>query len=134
MKPFLLRVLQGDATRDQAKDTGMALVLILFIVWLFRRRDGYIMVALVMQVVNMTAPQLFRPAAVLWFGLSHVLGAVMSRVLLSVVFFAVVTPVGMWRRLTGADSLQLKAFGRGKGSVMKERNHTFVGKDLEQPY
>ena len=134
MKSFLLRVLKGDATRDQAKDTGMALVLILFIVWLFRRRDGYIFVALLMQVVNMTAPQVFRPAAVLWFGFSHVLGSVMSRVLLSVVFFVVVTPVGMWRRLRGADSLQLRAFGRGRGSVMKERNHTFVGKDLEQPY
>ena len=134
MKQFLSRILRGDATREQAKDTGMALVLILFIVWFFRRGDGYVVAALVMQVVNMTAPQVFRPAAVLWFGLSHVLGAVMSRVLLSVVFFVVVTPVGVWRRMTGADALQLKAFGRGKGSVMKERNHTFVGKDLEQPY
>jgi hypothetical protein len=134
MKSFFSRVLKGDATRDQAKDTGMAMVLILFIIWFFRRRDGYILAALVMQVVTMAAPQVFRPLAVVWFGFSHLLGAVVSRVLLSVVFFVIVTPVGMWRRLTGADSLQLKAFGGGRGSVMKERNHTFVGKDLEQPY
>jgi hypothetical protein len=134
MKSFLSRVLGGDATRDQAKDTGMALVLILFIVWFFRRRDGYVLAALVLQVVTMTAPQVFRPLAVVWFGFSHVLGSVVSRVLLSVVFFVVVTPVGVWRRLTGADSLQLKAFGSGRDSVMKERNHTFVGKDLELPY
>ena len=134
MKQFLSRVLRGDASREQAKDTGMAMVLVFLLVWLLRRRDGYIGVALILQLVTMTAPQLFRPLAVVWFGLSHVMGAVASRVLLSIVFFVFVTPVGIWRRVMGADSLQLKSFGRGKQSVMKVRNHTFVGQDLEQPY
>jgi hypothetical protein len=134
MKEFLSRVLRGDATREQAKDTGMALVLVFLLIWLFRRRDGYIGVALIFQLVTMTAPQVFRPIAVVWFGISHVMGAVASRVLLSLVFFVFVTPVGLWRRAMGADSLQLNSFGRGKESVMKVRNHTFVGQDLEQPY
>jgi hypothetical protein len=134
MKAFLSRILRGDATREQAKDTGMALVLVFLLVWLLRRRDGYIGVALIVQLVTMTAPQVFRPLAVIWFGISHVMGAVASRVLLSIVFFVFVTPVGLWRRVMGADSLQLKSFGRGKESVMKVRNHTFVGQDLEQPY
>jgi hypothetical protein len=112
----------------------MALVLVFLLVWLFRRRDGYIGVALMFQLVTMTAPQVFRPIAVVWFGISHVMGAIASRVLLSLVFFVFVTPVGIWRRVMGADSLQLKSFGRGKESVMKVRNHTFVGQDLEQPY
>lgn len=134
MKLFLSRILRGDATRDQAKDTGMALVLVFFIVWLFRRRDGDIAAALVLHLVTMVAPQVFRPIAVVWFGLSHLLGTIASRIVLSVIFFVVVTPVALWRRMIGADSLQLKSFGRGKESVMKVRNHTFVGKDLEQPY
>jgi hypothetical protein len=134
MKLFLSRILRGDATRDQAKDTGMALVLVFFLVWLFRRRDGDIAAALVLHLVTMVAPQVFRPFAVVWFGLSHLLGTIASRIVLSVVFFVVVTPVAIWRRMIGADSLQLKSFGRGTESVMKVRNHTFVGKDLEQPY
>jgi len=134
MKSFLLRVLKGDATREQAKDTGMALVLIFILAWLFRRRDGYIGVALVLHLVTMVAPQVFRPFAVVWFGISHVMGAFASRVVLSVVFFVFVTPVGIWRRMMGADSLQLNSFGRSKESVMKARNHTYVAQDLEQPY
>lgn len=134
MKSFLGRVLKGDATREQAKDTGMALVLVFLLIWVFRRREGYIGVALIFQLVTMTAPQVFRPIAVVWFGMSHVMGAIASRVLLSLVFFVFVTPVGLWRRMMGADSLQLNSFGRGKESVMKVRNHTFVGQDLEQPY
>jgi len=126
--------LWGSATRDQARDTGMALVLLGLIAFFFSRNDAYITAAATILVLTMAAPRLFRPAAVIWFGLAHVVGAVVSRVMLSAVFFAVVTPIGLWRRAIGADALQLKLFGRGRDSVMKERNHTFVGKDLEQPY
>ena len=135
MKEFIHKVLRGDATKEQAKDTGMALVLLLLIVWLVRgRSEGYVLAAFGTHLANMVAPQIFRRVAVLWFGLSHMLGTFMSKVILSVIFFAVVTPVGVWRRMIGADSLKLKAFKAGRGTVMKERNHTFVGKDLEQPY
>ena len=112
----------------------MALVLLFLLAWLFRRRDGYIGVALVLHLVTMAAPQVFRPFAVIWFGISHVMGMVASRVVLAVVFFVFVTPVGLWRRMMGADSLQLTSFGRSRESVMKVRNHTYVAQDLEQPY
>jgi hypothetical protein len=134
IRSFVTRVLRGDATSEQAKDTGMAAVLLLLLVWLARRNDRYIVSAVAVHLVNMIAPHVFRPIAVLWLGLSHVLGAVVSRVILTVVFFVVVTPIGLWRRIAGADSLKLKAFKAGTESVMKIRNHTFVGKDLEQPY
>jgi hypothetical protein len=131
---FVRSVLRGDATRDQARDTGMALVLILLLFAVFQERIGFVLAAIGVHVLNMTAPQIFRPAAVVWFGLSHLLGTVVSKVLLAVVFFVVVTPVGRLRRLMGADSLQLQAFKAGSSSVMKVRNHLFTGKDLEQPY
>ena len=134
MKVFLSRVLRGDATKEQAKDTGLAMVLVLLLFWVFRRGDGFVAGAIAAHLVTMVAPQMFRPIAVLWFGLSHLLGTVMSRVILTAIFFAVVTPIGLWRRMIGADSLRLKAFKAGSTSVMKERNYTFTGKDLEQPY
>jgi Saxitoxin biosynthesis operon protein SxtJ len=89
---------------------------------------------MVLHVINMALPQIYRPVAVLWLGFSDLLGAVMSRVLLSIVFFAVVTPIAIFRRLAGKDSLKLRAFKAGKDSVMVERNHTFIGRDLERPY
>jgi hypothetical protein len=134
MNEFLTKVLRGIATRDQAKDTGMAVVLILLIAALARKKFGYVDIAIVVHVINMIAPQVFRPAAVVWFGFSHVMGNVVSRLIMAIVFFLVVTPIGVWRRLSGADALQLKPFKAGRGSVMEERNHTFTGKDIEQPY
>ena len=82
----------------------------------------------------MTVPRIYRPIAVVWLGFSDLLGAVVSRILLSIVFFGVVTPIGILRRLFGKDSLQLRAFKASNDSVMLERNHAFVGRDIERPY
>jgi hypothetical protein len=50
------------------------------------------------------------------------------------VFFGIVTPIATVRRLLGKDSLKLRAFKAGQDSVMVERNHRFIGADLERPY
>jgi hypothetical protein len=120
--------------KDQARDTGMALVLLLLLVAMATKRTGLVTVAAVVHVVNMIAPQIFKPAAIIWFGFSHILGTVMSKVVLSLVFFLVVTPVSLWRKVAGADSLQLRQFKAARTSVMFERNHRFTAQDLEKPY
>ncbi len=121
-------------TKDQSRDTGMAMVLLFLIAAATRKREGYLFVAMALHVLNMTVPQIYRPVAVFWLGLSDLLGSGVSRILLSIVFFAVVTPIGIFRRLIGRDSLKLRAFKASKKSVMLERNHTFVGQDIETPY
>lgn len=121
-------------TKDQSRDTGMAMVLLFLLVAAARKREGYLYIAMALHVVNMVVPNIFRPVAVLWLGLSDAIGTVMSKVLLSIVYFFVVTPVGTVRRLMGKDSLKLRAFKASKESAMLERNHTFVGRDLERPF
>jgi len=121
-------------TKEQSRDTGMAMVLLLLILYAYLKWRGLLLGAILFQVLNMIVPQIFRPIAVVWLGLSNLLGAVASRVLLSMVFFTVVTPIGILRRLLGKDSLKLRAFKSGEGSVMSERHHTFTGADIERPY
>jgi hypothetical protein len=120
--------------RDRSRDTGLALVLLLLLAHAGSKRDVFATAALVVLVVAMALPLVFRPLSVIWFGLSHLLGAVMSRVLLTLVFFVVVTPIALVRRLLGHDTLQLRAFKAGVGSVMRERRHVFSRSDLEKPY
>jgi hypothetical protein len=45
----------------------------------------------------------------LWMGMAEAMGFVMTRVILGVVFFLIVTPVGLLRRLTGGDPLGRRA-------------------------
>ncbi len=46
-----------------------------------------------------------------WMALGHILGSINTRILLGVVFYFVVTPIGMIRRLLGKDpmGMQLRA-------------------------
>ena len=130
----IMKIFRNKISKDESRDTGMAMVLLLLIVAASRKREGYLFVAMAVHVVNMVKPEIYRPIAVLWLGLSDLLGAVVSRILLSMVFFFVVTPISLLRRWLGKDSLKLRDFKTGQGSVMVERNHTFVSKDLERPY
>ena len=112
----------------------MAMVLLLLLASVAFKRPTLITIAIVALVINMTIPHVYRPVAVLWLGLSHLLGTIMSKILLTLVFFGVVTPIGLTRKLLGFDSLKLRGFKSGQDSVMVTRNHTFTGKDIEKPY
>jgi hypothetical protein len=127
-------VTDSSTPRDRSRDTGLAMVLLLLIAHAATGRDGFTTAALVVLVVAMTAPLLFRPLSVLWFGFSHVLGTVMSKVLLAAVFYLIVTHIGVVRRLLGHDSLRLRAFKAAGTSVMHERHHVFAPDDLDKPY
>jgi len=121
-------------TKDQSRDTGMAMVLLLLLIYLKTRREGLVYAAMILHVLNMILPRVYAPVAVLWLGLSHVLGTIMSKILLSILFFGLVTPIGVLRRLFGKDSLKLRAFKANEESAMSVRNHLFVGHDIERPY
>ena len=86
MSTFVL--FQKNINKDQSRDTGMAVVLLLLIVYLSSRRNGLVLAAVVLHLVNMIAPQVYRPVASVWLGLSNLMGTAVSKVLLSIVFFA----------------------------------------------
>lgn len=123
-----------SSTREQAKDTGMAMVLICLLLGYWGKFPKFLPVSLVLLILTMAWPNAFRPLAVLWFGVSHLLSRVMSRVILTVVFFLVVTPIAVIRRLWGADALQLKKWKQGRGSVFVVREGPVQGKDMVNPY
>ena len=134
MKKIVAELFKRPITKEQSKDTGMAMVLLLLLFSGAFKRETLVTIAIVALVVDMTFPQLYRPVAVLWLGLSHLLGTVVSKILLTLVFFGVVTPIGVARKLLGFDSLKLRDFKSGENSVMVIRNHLFTGKDIEKPY
>lgn len=71
----------------QSSDTGMAMVLICLMGGYYSGQNFYILAAIVLLLVNMTLPTLYRPLARLWIGFSHVLGVVMARLVMMVLFF-----------------------------------------------
>ena len=66
-------------------------------------------IAGILSIAGLVYPSLIRPIFVGLILLTYPIGWVVSYVLLGVIFYGVVTPIGMILRLTGHDPLQLKA-------------------------
>ncbi len=133
-KKSFLANLFTSATPEQSRDTGLAAVLICLLLTYFWKVEACLPLAMALLLVTMIWPGLFRPLAGPWFGLAHLMGSVVSRLVLSTLFFGLVTPIGLIRRLCGSDPLQMKKWKRGSESVFIPRGAPIAPADLEKPY
>jgi hypothetical protein len=78
--------------------------------------------------------KLLYPFVAFWYGLGAILNAISSRVILTLIFFLIVTPVAFIRRLSGADALKLKQFKKDSRSVMVVRDHEYKAGDFENTF
>ncbi|MCE5335979.1 MAG: SxtJ family membrane protein [Desulfobacteraceae bacterium] len=123
-----------SVSREQTKDFGQVLCLAFLLGAYFTGRRWVLQAAILLLLINLVCPAVYRIFARVWFGLSILLGLVMSRVILTLVFVFLVTPVGIVRRLAGFDSLSLKKWKNGSSSVFKVRDHAFGPEDLNRPF
>ena len=126
--------MRSSITKLQERDTCLALTFLLLIVWLFMRDDVYIFAAIALLLYGMVWSTGMRPLAHIWFTLSMLLGKIMSKILLSIVYLLLVLPVGLVRRMLNKDTLRLKNFGVSQKSCFVTRNHTYTANDIVNPY
>ena len=119
---------------DEAKDTGLAIILILLIIEYVKRPGWLTLCTMAVLVLTMTYPAALKPLGRIWFGFSHILGTIVSKIILSLVFFLIVTPIGLVRRISGADPMRNKLWKKGDDSVLVTRDHLYSSEDLQKPY
>ena len=78
--------------------------------WLYRGKFGWVATAFACVGAALVLSGLVLPRALVlpnraWMALAAALGYVMTRVVLALVFFLLVTPIGVVKRLTGWDPL-----------------------------
>ena len=125
---------QKMISKDQSKDTGMALVLLFLLIGYFSHNNKLFIWSIPLLVINMVVPIAYWPIAKIWIGVSNLLGTIMSKVMLTIIFFALVTPVGIIRKILRVDSLQLKKWKKDNSSVFRNRDYEFKPYDIEKPY
>jgi len=131
---MLKKYFSTSITKKQSSDTGMAMILILLIIAVLTENDIYILISIPALIMNMTFPTFYYPIAVVWLGLSHLVGTFLSKIILSLVFILMVIPMSFIRKLLGRDTLLLKEFKKSSKSVMKIREHNYSSLDIEKPY
>jgi hypothetical protein len=78
---------------------------------LWKPRPGAVYCAelsLLFLITGILIPRILKPLQKCWMGLALTIGWGMSRVILTVLFCLIITPIGLFLRLTGKDLLDRK--------------------------
>ena len=126
--------LKFQPTHSYVKDSGLVLVLALLLIAYWKGSSLFLLLAIGTLVIVMTIPVIFKPMAVIWYYFSTALGNITNRIILTVVYGIILTPVGVIRRFLGSDPMKRKEWKNGSSSVFTERKHVFVSDDFNRPY
>ena len=111
MKEMLKQLIKASADRREIRKFAIPIAVLLLAVGAFAlwREKSFALplmgIAAFLVAAAYIVPVILRPLYVPWMALAAVLGYVMTRVLLTLTYFVMITPIGLLRRLFGSDSL-----------------------------
>jgi hypothetical protein len=118
------------SSRKQDTDFGIVLSLALLAAALLWRIDGLYKAAAGALLATALWPGVYAPLACLWRGLAGLCERFFAAILLAAVFYLLVTPVGLLRRLFAKQA----RFGQGRESVFEVKDKTYQAGDLLYQY
>jgi hypothetical protein len=119
-----------DISKEQTKEFGMLAVLVTSFLAFYLGKNNLMVVVSILALLTLLCPVVFYPFAIIWFGFSKSMGKISTGILLAVVFFIIVIPVGLIRKTMQLDSLKIKQFKKTTRTVMVNREHIYEGTDL----
>ncbi len=114
--------------RKRQIETCLVIVTGLIVFYYIFDLDLLLKIAIGVGFIGAFIPSIAKWIDYAWYKLAEGMGYVMSRVLLSLVFFLFLFPIAFLYRLTKNDTLQLK---RKKDTYWTDRSHEYTAKDLE---
>ena len=110
----------------------LALASLIIIGLLARRPFLSVYIAILFLLIGLFITPCARIIHQVWFKVVELISLVNSRIILTFIFFFVLTPLALTRRLfKRQDTLNLKPV---KKSLFKERNHTYSQDDMTRPW
>lgn len=119
-------------SKEKNQETILAIVLGLLVIQLFTGYKNLIIISVVLLAIPIFSMTVAGWITWAWLKLSHVMGYVMSKLILSVIFFLVLFPVSLAFRVFGKSGLQLNK--SDNDTYYSQRDHTYVPSDFEDPW
>ncbi len=85
-------------------------------------------------VPGLLVPVLLRPLHKVWMTVAIVLGWIMTRIILTVLFYLVITPIGLLGRLFGKSFLDLKFDNNAESYWIPRKKAEFVKEAYEKQF
>ncbi len=118
-------------TREKNLEAALAIctgLLVLF--WIFDN-GKFLIAATVVGVAALLSSFLAEKIAWFWYKLAAILGRINGFILLSALFYFILTPIAWLAKLFKKDGLQLKRKDQVGDSYFVDRKYRFTKKDLE---
>jgi len=112
-------------------ETGLVIVTGLLVIFMLSAKSWIIPVALAIGAIFIFIPPLALLMHKTWMGLAEILGWIIPKLVLSLVWFIILTPLAYIYRLTGHDDLQLK---KNKNSQFSDYPKEYSPSDFEKPW
>jgi hypothetical protein len=120
----------AQVTKRQCLEFGLLVILAAIYCGLHFKGRYFYVAAFIATLFTILWPFIFLPFAMIWFAAVKVLSRLSSWFMMFFLFFIIVTPVALFRRLAGKDTLKLRQFKKNRQSVMTDINHTYTKIDL----
>ena len=125
--------------KKQLREFGLTIGIILVIlggVALWREKAVYpyfFTIGTLFMIIGLLLQQVLKPLQKIWMGFSIIIGFFVSRLILTALFFVVITPIGVMARIFGKDLLDQR-INKGEGSYWQERTDTKSKESYENQY
>jgi saxitoxin biosynthesis operon SxtJ-like protein len=117
-------------TRAQVLETFTVFAAVCQLAAIYSQRQIFSSLALALLAVALLIKPLAEAATMWWLKFSAILSAMNNRILLTLLFYLVLTPIAIIYRLFNKDTLRLDM--SDSDSCYTERNHTYAKADLEK--
>lgn len=109
--------------------TILVLVTGLLVIYFFYHFKSLLYVAITILTLSFLSKFLREKIAWAWMKFAEILGFVNGKIILTLIYFLLLTPIAFIYRLSGKNNLNLKK--RNAGSYFTDRNHEYNRDDLE---
>lgn len=124
--------MQKQNNRTKSLETIIVLALAsLLVLWIFKIA-AFLYVAVIFLVIGVISKSATQFIHFLWMKLADVLSFISSRIILSFVFYFILTPISLFYRLFKNKALFSRA--QSENSNFVERNYVFSSRDIENPW
>lgn len=113
------------------------IIALIGLVSLFNRSSAFMFLipfGLIFMLLGFIAPVIIKPLYFVWMSLSVILGYISTRVILALLYYLIITPIGIIFKLMGKDLLNLKFDKKAETYWIKREIKPYDKKETERQF
>ena len=115
--------------KRKTAETFLIFVGVFVLIFLFEKKIVFLYISLSSVLIYFLIPSLAEKISILWLKFGRTLGEINTKIILFLVFYLILTPLAIIRKIFTTDFLELK---KNKKTFWKERKESFEKEEMER--